>query len=136
LLGPDFAYGGRNYLGGTMPNHVRFFSIMADDVGRARKFYESVFGWTFEDWGPPGFFLIHGAGIEGSLHGRNEPLTGTGYRAFEITVGVDDVDAIAARVVAAGGTITMQKMRIETVGTLIYFNDTEGNRVGAMKYDS
>jgi hypothetical protein len=27
-------------------------------------------------------------------------------------------------------------MRIETVGELIYFTDTEGNRVGAMKYDS
>jgi len=30
----------------------------------------------------------------------------------------------------------MQKSRIETVGTLVYFEDTEGNRVGAMKYDN
>ena len=119
-----------------MPNHVKFFSIMADNVERARTFYESVFGWTFEAWGPPGFFLIRGAGIEGSLHGRQEPLTGTGYRAFEVTVGVDDVDAIEKKVVAAGGTITQTKMRIPTVGELIYFNDPEGNRVGAMKYDA
>jgi hypothetical protein len=119
-----------------MPNHVRFFSIMVDDDVRARRFYEAVFGWTFEDWGPPGFFLIRGAGLEGSLHKRQEKLTGTGYRAFEITVGVDDVDAIAAKVVASGGTVTMPKMRIATVGELIYFDDTEGNRVGAMKYDA
>lgn len=118
-----------------MPNHVRFFSIMADDVARARRFYEAVFGWSFEDWGPPGFYLIRGAGLEGSLHARQEALTGTGYRAFEITIGVDDVDAIAQKVTAAGGTITMPKMRIETVGSLIYFDDTEGNRVGAMRYD-
>ncbi len=118
-----------------MPNHVKFFSIMVDDDVRARKFYEAVFGWTFEDWGPPGFFLIRGAGLEGSLHKRQEPLTGTGFRAFEITVGVADVDDIARRVTAAGGTITMPKMRIETVGELIYFDDTEGNRVGAMTYD-
>jgi len=39
-------------------------------------------------------------------------------------------------VVAAGGTVTMPKMRIETVGELIYFDDTERNRVGAMKYDA
>ncbi len=118
-----------------MPNHVKFFSIMVDDDVRARKFYEAVFGWTFEDWGPPGFFLIRGAGLEGSLHKRQEKLTGTGFRAFEITVGVADVDDIARRVTAAGGTITMPKMRIETVGELIYFDDTEGNRVGAMTYD-
>ncbi len=30
----------------------------------------------------------------------------------------------------------MPKMRIETVGELIYFDDTERNRVGAMKYDA
>jgi predicted enzyme related to lactoylglutathione lyase len=29
-----------------MPNNVSFFAINADDVPRARKFYEAVFGWT------------------------------------------------------------------------------------------
>ena len=120
-----------------MPNHVRFFSIMVDDDRpRPPDLYEAVFGWTFEDWGPPGFYMIRGAGIEGSIHKRQEPLTGTGFRAFEVTVGVDDVDVIAAKVTKAGGTITMPKMRIETVGELIYFDDTEGNRVGVMKYDA
>ena len=118
-----------------MPNHVKFFSIMVDDVARACKFYESVFGWTFEAWGPPGFFLIRGAGIEGSLHKRQEPLTGTGYRAFEVTVGVDSIDAIEKKIEPAGGKITMARMRIETVGTLLYCDDTEGNRVGVMQYD-
>ena len=41
-----------------MPNNSRFFAINADDVPRARKFYETVFGWSFEPWGPPGFYLI------------------------------------------------------------------------------
>lgn len=117
-----------------MANEVRFFAITADNVERARKFYEAVFGWTFEDWGPPDFYLIRGAGMAGALQKRNELLTGTGFRAFECTIGVDSVDDIATRVVAAGGKVTMQKTRIETVGTLIYFEDTEGNRVGAMKY--
>lgn len=117
-----------------MPNHIRFFAIMADDVERARKFYEAVFGWTFEDWGPPEFYIIHGAGLNGALQKRTVALTGTGFRAFECTIGVDDVDEIARRVERAGGKITMKKMRIETVGDLIWFDDTEGNRVGAMKY--
>ncbi len=119
-----------------MANQVRFFSIACDDVERARKFYQAVFGWTFEDWGPPGFYLIHGAGLPGAIQKRHEPLAGAASASFELTVGVDDVDEIARKVAAAGGAIVMQKSHIETVGTLIYFTDSEGNRVGAMKYDT
>src|ERR1043166_4251179 len=117
-----------------MANHVTFFAIAADDVERARRFYESVFDWTFEDWGPPGFYLIRGAGLEGALQGRDAPPTGTGLRGFEMSIAVDDVDATARAVEAAGGRVTMAKFRIETVGDLIWFEDTEGNRVGAMQY--
>ena len=85
--------------------------------------------------GTADFYVIRGAGLAGALQRRDEPL-GRGPLPFEITVGVDDVDGIARKVAAAGGAITMQKSHIETVGTLIYFNDTEGNRVGAMKYDN
>ena len=119
-----------------MPNHVQFFAITAENVERARQFYERVFGWTFEDWGPPGFYLIHGAGLSGALQGRHEPLAGNHPRSFELTVGVDDIDDIARKVEAAGGAIVMQKSHIETVGTLIHFTDSEGNRMGAMKYDT
>jgi predicted enzyme related to lactoylglutathione lyase len=118
-----------------MPNKFAFFAITCDDVERARKFYEAVFGWTFEDWGPPDFYIIHGAGMPGAIQKRHEPIVGTHPRSFEISIGVDDVDAIAAKVVAAGGAIVMQKVHLDTVGTLIHFTDTEGNRVGAMQYD-
>jgi predicted enzyme related to lactoylglutathione lyase len=118
-----------------MANHIRFIAITCDDVERARAFYEAVFGWTFEDWGPPDFYLIQGAGMQGALQKRHEPIVGTHPRSFEITVGVDDVDVIAAKVAAAGGTIVMQKTHLDGVGTLIHFTDTENNRVGAMKYE-
>jgi predicted enzyme related to lactoylglutathione lyase len=41
-----------------MANSVAHFEIFASDVERARKFYEGVFGWTFEVAGPPDFYLI------------------------------------------------------------------------------
>ena len=41
-----------------MPNNISHFAIQADDVERARRFYSAVFGWTFEAWGPPGFYRI------------------------------------------------------------------------------
>jgi len=122
-----------------MPNNVAHFSIEADDLARARRFYEAVFGWKFTPWGPPDFFLIRTGtdddpGVGGSLERRQHPLTGTGNRTFECTVSVDSVEETMERVIKNGGRITMHPFLIETVGTLIWIEDTEGNRVGAMKY--
>ena len=123
-------------MGPLMTNIIRHFAVHADDVGRAAKFYEAVFGWTFEAWGPPNFFLIHGAGLQGALQKRAEPVSEGGLRGFEMTVGVDDVDATGEAAEAAGGKITMARIRIQGVGDLIWIEDTEGNRVGAMEYDA
>jgi uncharacterized protein len=122
-------------------NHVAHFAINADDVSRARSFYGKVFGWRFEAWGPPGFFQIQTAdggtpGPLGALQKRRELITGQPTVGFECTVAVADVDAVAAAVVANGGTILIPKVLIPTVGHLIFFRDPEGNAVGAMQYDS
>jgi len=124
-----------------MTSNLASFAVHVDDVDRARKFYETVFGWEFEPWGPPGFYLIHtgdekSPGIQGLLHKRSVPRTGSGLNGIEPTFAVDDVDAIATKVEANGGRITMQKAHIPTVGTLIRFLDTDGNEVGAMRYDT
>jgi uncharacterized protein len=123
----------------TMSNNVVHFAIHADDVERARRFYEAVFGWRFEAWGPPGFYNVRTGdesdpGIMGALHEREEPLDGKGQRGFSCTVSVDDVAAIRAAVIANGGTITYEEVEIPTVGTLTQFLDTEGNELAAMKY--
>ena len=116
---------------------VRHFSINADDVQRAKAFYEAAFGWRFEPWGPPDFYLIDnaGKGLSGGLQHRREIKPGARMLGFEVTMAVDDIDGTLAAVEAAGGKIVMRPYRIETVGTLIWFEDTEGNLVGAMKYD-
>ena len=64
-----------------MPINVDFFAINADDVPRARKFYEAVFGWSFEPWGPPGFYLIETGParmttVHGALQERRELARG------------------------------------------------------------
>jgi predicted enzyme related to lactoylglutathione lyase len=120
-------------------NHLSYFLIQCDDVERAKRFYEAVFGWRIEPWGPPDYFLIlplyPDRSMTGGLYPRSEPLTGSGTRGFECSFSVADLGAIAAAVVANGGKIDTPEQRIEGVGNLIYFIDTEGNRVGAMKYD-
>lgn len=119
-----------------MPNDIAHFAIHAEDCARARTFYENVFGWTFEPWGPPNFWLITTSptGVRGALQERREPRTGTGRGGYECTIAVEDVAAVAEAIAANGGQITMPPFEIEAVGTLVMFEDTEGNVAGAMQY--
>jgi uncharacterized protein len=115
----------------------RHFAINADDTARARAFYSNVFGWTFDPWGPPGFYQIKnaGQGLLGALQGRREIVPGVRMTSFEPSFGVEDIHATIAAVEAGGGKIVMPPYKIEGVGTLIFFQDTEGNILGAMQYE-
>ena len=124
-----------------MPNHVKHFSINADNVARARKFYESTMGWKFTPWGPPNFFLVATGPegettLSGGLQERREIVKGKPIFGFECTLGVENIDKTTSTIEANGGKIVMPKFEIPTVGTLIYFEDTEGNIVGAMQYEN
>jgi predicted enzyme related to lactoylglutathione lyase len=120
-----------------MPATFRHFAINADDTARARSFYEGVFGWRFDPWGPPDFYQVKNAGhgLLGALQGRRELVPGVRMAGFENSFGVEDLKATIAAIEASGGKIVMPPYRIEGVGELIYFEDTEGNLVGAMQYD-
>jgi uncharacterized protein len=109
-----------------------FFAIHCDDVARARKFYEKAFGWKFQAWGPPGFLLINADDQEnakacGALQQRHDLVPGEKFNGLECTFAVDDIDATAQAIIAAGGTIIMPKCEIPTVGWLIKIKDPEGN---------
>jgi len=115
--------------------NIAHFDVHADDVARARKFYERVFEWRFTPWGPPDFFMIatgneSDPGIHGAVHHR--PKDGRRSVGFECTIAVDDVDAIVRLIEKEGGKVTVPKMVIP--GELIQFEDTEGNIACAMRY--
>jgi uncharacterized protein len=122
-----------------MTANLSHFSINADDVEAARAFYESVFGWAFHAWGPPGFYQIQTGsddepGVRGALQERRQLLDGP-TTGLECTFAVDDVDDTRARVLAGGGRIVMERFTISGVGHLIAFADPAGNAVLAMQYD-
>jgi predicted enzyme related to lactoylglutathione lyase len=130
---PEYAQG--------MPN-LYHFSINADDVPRARRFYEEVFGWKFLPWGPPKFYMIEMGGereaapVQASLQGRRELLPGKRTIGFECTISVPSVDETHQAVLAAGGSVVMPKSIIVGVGALMFFEDTEGNVFGVIQPDA
>jgi predicted enzyme related to lactoylglutathione lyase len=117
-------------------NQLAHFAINADDLARARAFYESVFGWKFTAWGPPGFYQIEGSGTRGALQGRRELVAGTRTIGLECTFGVASIDAVEKAVLANGGKTVLARSVIVGVGTLMFFQDPEGNVFGAMQYDA
>ena len=120
--------------------HLAHFAINADDVERAKKFYEQVFGWKFSAWGPPKFYQIQtgpdgeAQPVHAALQGRRT-FEGHAPIGYECTMSVTSIDAIAKNVAAAGGAVVLPKSIIVGVGALMFFRDTEGNVFGAIQFD-
>src|SRR5258705_10474547 len=113
-----------------MPNNVKHFAVHADDVDRARKFYESVLGWQFTPWGPPNFYLIRTGtdgdpGVQGALQGRRDVVPGKPMFGYECSIGVDSVDDTIAAVEANGGRDCTPEVDSPTAGPRIFFEDPE-----------
>ena len=123
-----------------MPHNVVHFAIHGDDLERARRFYEKVFGWQFRPYGPADFFQIatgskEEPGILGALQSRRYSMLPREILGYECSVSVDDVDATVAAVEAHGGKVVIPKTAIPGVGWLVKFLDTEGNLVCAIRFD-
>ena len=118
-----------------MKNNLAHFAINADDVPRAKRFYEQVFGWTFNAWGPPNFYITEDAGVRGALQKRRELVPGQRMISYECTIAVASIDDTAKAVTANGGKTIMQKSVIPGVGALMFFQDPEGNVFGAIQFD-
>jgi uncharacterized protein len=120
-----------------MAAKLRHLAINADDVQRAKAFYEAVFGWRFEPWGPPEYYQAHeaGEGFLAALQHRRELKPGARMLGFEATMAVEDIAVTVAAIEAAGGRIVTRPIYIDGVGKLVYFEDPEGNLVGVMQYD-
>ena len=122
-------------------SQVAHFSINADDVDRALRFYENVLGWKFQAYGPPGFFMVDErtakvtVPLRGSLQKRREIVPGVPMHGFECTVSVDDIEATARLVQEHGGKVVMPICTLPGIGRLLFFQDPEGNIAGAMQYD-
>ncbi len=123
-----------------MANRVIHFEIQADDVQRAKKFYENAFDWKIEQWmkaedgGMDYWGLVTGPegtpGINGGLYQRP---TDNKLHTFDCTIQVDDIDKAIEDVKKNGGVIRGEKTQIPGVGWFAGGTDTEGNRFGLMQ---
>lgn len=102
--------------------------VAAPDVAAARACYAGLFGWEAHD-GPP----EAGGYVMCTLHGRPVAAIspqmggGPGHPAYWTTyVAVDDADATAARIAAAGGETLAAPFDVLDAGRMGVFRDPAG----------
>lgn len=121
-------------------NAPNYFEIQADDPGRAVRFYREVFGWKFDrvEGLPIEYWRIETEGPRGGLLKRRAktPPPEHGTNAFVCSMEVTNFDAIAPKILSAGGQVALPKFAVPGVCWQGYFIDTEGNTFGIFQPDA
>ncbi|MDR3738705.1 MAG: VOC family protein [Terracidiphilus sp.] len=104
---------------------INYIEFTTADVAAAKKFYSTVFGWTFQDWGPDyASFASEHAGIDGGF--RRGPAPPASENAPLIVLYSKNLEATEAAIVAAGGSIEVPIFTFPG-GRRFHFNDNCGN---------
>jgi predicted enzyme related to lactoylglutathione lyase len=106
---------------------IVWFDIPADDLNRAKAFYNKLFGWkiaTIPEM--PDYLHIDTGGEDaspdGGLMSRKHP-----EQSITNYINVPSVAKAAAKVVKLGGKICVEKTAVPQMGYFVVCQDTEGN---------
>jgi predicted enzyme related to lactoylglutathione lyase len=106
-----------------MAGRLVHFELPAEDTGRAREFWSTLFGWTYETWeGPVEYHQTEaGGGPGGAIYPSQ-----SGERGPIVYFDVDDIEASVKRVRKSGGKAE-DPGSIPGIGWYARCRDTEGN---------
>ena len=108
-----------------------WFELATTDQSAAKLFYESLFGWASDD-SPmaPGevytMFKLGGRDVGAAYTMRAEQRNAGVPPNWMVYVAVDDVDAVASRAAALGGTVMMPGFDVEDFGRMAVIQDPTG----------
>lgn len=117
-----------------MPNPVVHWELWSEDPARAAEFYRNVFDWKIEEIPQINYRMVDtgaGAGINGGIFQPDKSGPWPGKLAFYIDV--DDLDAYAKKIEAAGGKILVSKQEVPGMGAFTLFADPDERVLGIWK---
>jgi uncharacterized protein len=108
-----------------------WYELLTKDAAAAKTFYDTVCGWTIDAQPAPGgmdYRMINAPyGQAGGVMQLNADMIAGGAQPTWLGyIGVDDVDASVAAVVAAGGQVHLPAFDIPDVGRLAMVSDPQG----------
>lgn len=117
-----------------MKNALNWFEIPTVDFERARKFYETILGYSMQTMDFGGFMMGFLPSDDGKVGGAI--VYGADYKpsadgALIYLNANPDLAEVEARIEAAGGKVLISKRVISPEwGYIAVFIDSEGNRMG------
>ena len=120
-----------------MWSHGSFYwnELMTRDSEAAKKFYGTTMGWRFESMEMPlGTYWIAKMGDApvGGIFPINGPEFDGAPEIWFAYISVDDVDARAKKLTAAGGKIIREPFDVANVGRIAIVQDNSGVMFGLM----
>jgi len=106
---------------------LNYLELPVRDSAASGRFYASVFGWTFADYGP-----TYAATTTGDTDVGLQADAAERTAAALPVVEVDDLDATVREVEAAGGTVTKPIFAFPG-GRRFHFRDPDGHELAAMQ---
>lgn len=106
---------------------IDYIELGAPNLAETKRFYEQVFGWQFNDYGPgyAGVQSSDGAREVGGLDSTTQPSAGGPL----VLLFSDNLDLTLAAVVKAGGVLTKGPYEFPG-GRRAHFRDVAGNELG------
>lgn len=107
-----------------------WYELITPDPDAAKAFYDDVAGWTIEGQasGEMDYRMISaGDGLVGGVMRLSDDMASGGAKpGWLFYIGVDDVDATADRITAAGGAVLMPPWDMPGVGRMPFVADAQG----------
>ena len=105
---------------------INYIEFASTDIERTKKFYISVFGWSFVDYGPDyASFTAASSGIDGGFY-RTPSISDPVKTAPLIVLYSADLKATEAAILAAGGAVVLPTFEFPG-GRRFHFSDGAGN---------
>jgi len=109
-----------------------WYELMTKDPMAARRFYSEVVGWHIDETPPAASSVDYrmisaGDGLVGGMLTLNDDMIQHGAApCWLMYIGVDDVDACVASIIAAGGAVLMPAFDMPDVGRIAMLADPQG----------
>jgi predicted enzyme related to lactoylglutathione lyase len=111
-----------------VPANIVWFEVPADDVGRARTFYNKLFGWKLTKFPMPmEYWHIETGGPDASPDGGLMTRQDPRQQGITNFISVPSVDDYSAKVEKLGGRILRPKTAVPEMGYFAICQDTENN---------
>ena len=107
---------------------IDYVELPGGDLPGTKRFYADAFGWRFTDYGPS--YAAFDEGLEGGFQGDAAEAPA----APLVVLWAHDLEAMQAKVEAAGGTVTRAVFAFPG-GRRFHFRDPAGNELAVVSGD-